>query len=89
MTPLFYPAMDKVKRICMKGGGGVGRWYSKWKILILRTWWKSQGPAILANPFQANTFKPVFMSHCSKAGFGPLPLTLTTETAPGQRCQCI
>ena len=40
-------------------------------------------------PFQADTFEPVFMSHCSEAGFGPLPLTLKTETARGQRCQCI
>lgn len=44
---------------------------------------------VLVSPFQADTFKPVFMSHCSEAGFGPLPLTLKTETARGQRCQCI
>lgn len=47
------------------------------------------GLAILACPFKADTFKLIFMSHCSKAGFGPLPLTLKTETAPGQRCQCV
>lgn len=45
--------------------------------------------AILVSPCQADTLKPVFKSHCSKAGFGPLSLSLKTETAPGQRCQCI